>query len=100
MGHEDVVQRLDKLLAILQLAHHDAIEAGRAAIRADDLNAAILEAAAKRIAAGDLIRRARRARGAPSESTVKRRISALVGRGALERSGAGPSTAYQVTGLV
>lgn len=101
MADDEIVQRLDKVIAILQLTHHQDIEQGRARIWADDLNAAILQTAAKKTPAGELIKAARRlAKGSPSESTVKRRIAALVDRGALERSGAGPSTAYEATGLV
>jgi hypothetical protein len=35
-----------------------------------------------------------------SKRTIERRIGALVDQGALERIGAGPSTAYNATGLV
>jgi hypothetical protein len=100
MAEEEILQRLDKLIAILQLAHYEDIERGRARIRADELNAAILEAAAKKTPAGKLIAAARKAKGSPSESTVKRRIASLVDQGALERSGGGPSTASEATGLV
>lgn len=101
MADAEILRRLDKMLAILQLAHHDAIEQGRARIRADDLNAAILESAAKKIGGGDLVKAAQKgAKDKPSPSTIQRRVASLVDQGALERSGAGPSTAYEATGLV
>jgi len=101
MADEEVLRRLDKVIAILQLAHHEDIEQGRARILADDLNAAILDAAAKKTPSGQLLKAAQRsAKGTPSKATVQRRIAALVDQGALERSGAGPSTAYEATGLV
>jgi len=101
MADEEVLQRLDRIIAILQLANHADIEEGRERIRADDLNAAILEAASKETAAGKLIEAAQKAaKGSPSKPTVQRRIAALVDQGALERNGAGPATRYKVTGLV
>ena len=93
MADDEILRRLDRMIAILQLANHADIEEGRARIRADDLNAGILEAAAKEIAAGKLIDVARcGAKGSPSKPTVQRRIAALVDQGALERIGAGPAT--------
>jgi Fic family protein len=101
MADKEILQRLDRIIAILQLANHADIEEGRERIRADDLNAAILEAAVKEIAAGKLIEAAKRgAKGSPSKPTIRRRIAALVDQGALERIGAGPATRYKVTGLV
>lgn len=101
MVDQEIVRRLDKMLAILQLAYHEEIEQARARIRADDLNAAILEAAAKKMSAGDLTAAARAvATGSPSARTVARRIATLVDQGALEQSGAGPKVSYEATGLV
>jgi chorismate mutase len=100
MADEEIVQRLDKLIAILQLAHYEDIERGRARILADELNAAILEAAAKRTPTAQVVAAARKTKGSPSPATIGRRIASLVDQGALARSGAGPSTAYEATGLV
>jgi hypothetical protein len=100
MTDSEILERLDKMLAILQLAHYEQIESARQRIRMDGLNAAILDGASKRISAGGLIKKAEASAGGPSGSTVKRRIAALVDQGALDRSGAGPTTAYEATGLV
>lgn len=101
MEDREVIRRLDKMVAILQLAHHEQIEQARVRIRADELNAAILDAAVKRIAAGSLTAAVRKAvKKAPSERTVARRVAALVDQGALEQFGAGSKVFYQVTGLV
>lgn len=100
MSDSEIAQRLDKMIAILQLANYEDIERGRARIRSDKTNAAILEfAAAEKWPAGKLIQAVSKKTG-ESGSTVKRRIAGLVDQGALERSGAGPSTAYKATGLV
>jgi hypothetical protein len=54
MAEDAVVERLDRLTAILQLAHKDALDRARASIRADKVNAAILDGAKKWTAAGKL----------------------------------------------
>jgi DNA-binding transcriptional ArsR family regulator len=100
MTNEDIVRRLDKLIAILQLAHHEDIEGGRARIRQNETNAAILElTATQKAPAGKLIQAVKKKTG-ESERTITRRITSLVDQGALERSGGGPTTAYKATGLV
>jgi hypothetical protein len=101
MADEETLRRLDKMVAILQLAHHDEIEHARERIRSDDLNAAILDAAARKTPAGKLTTAARAAaKGSPSARTIQRRIASLVDQGALEQSGAGGSVSYEATGLV
>ena len=100
MTTEDIVARLDRTNAILQLAHYGSIVAARERIRSDKTNAAILElAAAETVKAGTLIAAVKEKTG-DSKATIGRRIGALVDQGALERIGAGPSTAYKATGLV
>ncbi|HVS28105.1 MAG TPA: hypothetical protein VHE14_01020, partial [Solirubrobacteraceae bacterium] len=91
--------RLDKIMAILQLAHYDSMDAARARIRADKTNATILGLATKESRAGTLIKAVKQ-KTAESESTIQRRIAMLVDLGALERLGGGPTTAYKATGLV
>lgn len=99
MTTEDIVARLDKLSGILQLAHYDAIEASRTRIRADKTNTAILDQAGETTPAGKLIKAVKQKTG-QSQSTIKRRIAALVELGVLEKSGGGPITSYRTTGLV
>jgi hypothetical protein len=97
--NEEIGRRLDTIIAILQLAHYDSIDAARARVRADKTNAAILALTAKESPAGKLIQAVKQKTG-ESESTIKRRIATLVDLGALERSGGGPTTAYKTTGLI
>jgi hypothetical protein len=97
--NEEIGRKLDKIIAILQLAHYDSFDAARARVRADKTNAAILGLAAKESPAGNLTKAVKLETG-ESDRTIARRIATLVDLGALERSGAGPTTAYKATGLV
>lgn len=99
MTNEEIGRRLDKIIAILQLAHYETIEASRATLRSDKTNATILGLTTKESPAGKLIQSVKQKTG-ESESTIKRRIATLVDLGALERSGGGPTTSYKATGLV
>jgi Fic family protein len=99
MMNDDVARRLDTVIAILKLAHHDEIETARATIRANKVDAAILDLAVEQKGAGELIAAVGR-KTKQSPSTIKRRLAELVATGVVERSGAGSSTAYRATGLV
>lgn len=98
-NNDDLAARLDRIAAILQLAHSDAIESARASIRADKVNAAILDATTKLTPAGKVAAEAKRKTG-QSPATIARRIAALIEQGALEKQGGGPATEYRATGLI
>jgi hypothetical protein len=99
MSDEGITQRLDRLIAIQQLVHRDALAAARASIREDKVNAAILDATADWVAAGRLkdsvIKKAKQ-----SKPTVERRIAGLVELGALDKRGSGGSVSYRANGLI
>lgn len=95
---DDILARLDKLVAIQQLVHRDALDAARTSIRSDSVNAAILDATTKLTPAGKVISAVKKKTG-QSPATVNRRIAGLVELGLVERHGAGPSTQYRATGL-
>lgn len=99
MTNEDIGRRLDTIIGILQLAHREAIENARTAIRDDKVNAAILDVATKWTPAGKL-RSAVKQKTKQSSATISRRLATLVDHGVLEKSGGGPTTAYRATGLV
>jgi DNA-binding transcriptional ArsR family regulator len=99
MTNEDIARRLDTIIAILQLANREEIESARSAIRADKVNAAILDATTKEIPAGKLMTTVK-TKTKQSPATISRRITALLEQGALEKSGGGRTTAYRATGLV
>ena len=95
----EILARLDKLVAIQQLVHREALDSARASIRADKVNAAILEATKRLTPAGDVVSEVKRKTG-QSAATINRRIGALMELGLVERQGAGPATQYRSTGLV
>jgi Fic family protein len=97
--NDDLAARLDRIASILQLAHSDAIGAARAAIRADKVNAAILDATTKLTPAGTVAAAVKK-QTKQSPATINRRIALLIEQGALEKHGAGPATQYRATGLI
>jgi Fic family protein len=100
MGTEDeILVRLDKLVAIQQLVHRDALESARSSIRSDKVNAAILDATVKLTPAGTVVSEVKSKTG-QSSATINRRIGTLMELGLVERQGGGPATQYRSTGLV
>jgi Fic family protein len=99
MTNEDIVRRLDTMIAILRLAHREEIEAARATIRADKARVALLDGATDWLAAGKLTS-AVKAQTGQSPATINRRISELLELGLLEKQGGGPATHYRSTGLI
>jgi hypothetical protein len=100
MADPEILERLDLMLAVLQLAHQDAIERAGEHIRKDPVNAAILEACADEwIAAGKLTKEVS-GRVKMSDRRVRDRIAALTTRRAIQRRGAGPAVEYRSMGLV
>lgn len=98
MADEEIVQRLDKVVAILQIAHADAIERTRTKIRGDKANAAILDTTAEWTAAARVQAAATKAGSA--RSTTSKKIADLIESGMLEKRGAGKSIEYRSTGLI
>jgi hypothetical protein len=97
--NEDVIERLDRLAAIMQLAYREQIDASRAAIRSDKVNAAILDSTKKLTPAAKLKATVMKKTGTGS-STFSDRVAALVELGLVEKEGGGKTTAYRVTGLI
>lgn len=101
MGDQDqVVERLDKMLALLRLAFADRIQVARDEVVSNPVNRAILERTTEGwVGAGDLTREVMKASG-QSNSGVRGRIAALVDSEILTKRGAGPKTEYRSTGLI
>jgi hypothetical protein len=99
MTDDQIIQRLDTIIAILQLAYRESIERSREQILADRVNAVILEMSVDWLPAGELTKAVSQKTG-QSQRTVTRRLTGLVGMRALDRRGAGSSTAYKTTGLI
>jgi Fic family protein len=98
-SNDEILERLDKLVAIQQLAHREALESARTSIRSDKVNAAILDATKKLTPAGKVIAEVKR-KTSQSPATISRRIAALLEEGVVEKQGGGPSTQYKATGLI
>src|SRR5437870_5616644 len=99
MTQDAVVERLDRLISVLQLAHADSIARVRAAIRSDKVNAALLDASTTWTAAVKLQTAVARETEA-SKRTIQERIADLVSRGLLEKRGATRTTEYRASGLI
>lgn len=98
--NDAVVERLDLMLAVLQLAHQDAIDGAAQRLRADPVNAAILDACADQwVPAGALTEAVMAAAGA-KDRTVQGRIAALVTKHAIQRKRSGSHVEYISLGLV
>jgi hypothetical protein len=99
MRDDVLVERLDKLIAITQLVHKDAIDRARERIFGDAANRAILESSTDWVPAGRLQAGVMKATG-QSQPTVKRRIADLVANGVLAKQGGGGNVSYKATGLI
>jgi len=99
MNNDAVVERLDRILSILRVAHADKIDELRSTIRNHPVDAAILDRALDWTPAGDLRKAVAKSAG-QSERNVNNRIGDLIALGALEKQGAGRATAYRSTGLI
>ena len=94
------MRRLDRIIAILQLAHRDEIEKARATVLGDPVNAAILEVVASGwVSAGDVKAGVVTATKQASR-TVERRLARLVTTGVLEQDGTGPKVRYRSAGVL
>ncbi|HZS30345.1 MAG TPA: hypothetical protein VFA37_03745 [Gaiellaceae bacterium] len=95
---EEIVERLDQVIALLKIAHADAIETARKRIRADKVYAAILDTAGKWSSAAKVHTAAKRKGSA--RSTTSRKIAELIELGLLEKQGGGKTLEYRATGLI
>lgn len=101
MNAEDaVVERLDLLVGILQLAFDREIDGARRRMRSDLLTQAILDACEDGYVASGELQRTLSTRLAVSERTVRARLGELAARRVLRQEGAGRNTSYRASGLV
>lgn len=96
---DEIVERLDQLIAMFALVNKETLEQAASDIRADKVNASILDAAEDWIIAGELTTSASNS-AKVSTRTVRNRIADLLTVGALKRDGSGPSVRYRSTGLI
>lgn len=99
MAEAEIISRLDRLIAVLELAHRDEIARARDEIRGDATYAEILRLSADEVRSGPLSKAVQQ-KTKQSPKTVQRRIGDLIELGALKRTGAGGNTKYKATGLI
>jgi hypothetical protein len=99
MNDDEIGRALNRIAAILQIAHRDAIEAERNALMEDKANKAIFKATASWAATAD-IEKAVVGSKAASRSTLFLRLADLTDRGLLERRKTSNTTEYRNSGLV
>ena len=98
--HEEVLERLDSLMALLALAHGEAIGRTREAVRSDPLNGAVLDACTDEwVQAGALVETVKAQTGR-SAATIRRRVAELAASNALRSRGATSNRAYRSRGIV
>jgi hypothetical protein len=96
---EEILRRLDRIQATLQLAFAPQLESAREAMREDDVSAAILDATEDWIASTNLQGKvARTTKKQPR--AVRDRLPRLVAEGILEARGTERRMEYRRTGLV
>jgi hypothetical protein len=97
---DEVVERLDRLIAMFALVNKTALTQASRELRADKVNAALLDATEDDwVAAGELATKVGADAGVSSR-TVRTRLAELLTAGALRRDGSGPSIRYRSTGLI
>lgn len=99
MSDDEIVERLDQLIAMFALANRDSLSQASREVRSDAVSAAILDAAEDWISAGELTKKIA-TEGKVSDRTVRNRISDLLTTRALKRDGSGPSVRYRSSGLL
>jgi hypothetical protein len=96
---EELVERLDKIAAILSLAFADEIESAKRRIRANQVADALLDAAEEWTQSGELQQRVA-ALTSKTTRTVRTEIAHLLSIGALTSQGPSNSPQYKSTGLI
>lgn len=97
---EEVIDRLDRLIAMFALVNSDALTQVAREVRSDKVNAALLDAAADDWVPAGALTEAVASTTKVSSRTVRTRIAELVAVGALKRTGSGPSIQYRSTGIL
>jgi hypothetical protein len=101
MSSDDaVIERLDRLIALVAIAHGDALARVREQVQKDPVDAAIMSAAAEDwVLSGDLQRQVSKATGV-APRTVLRAITDLSGGHLLISRGSGKLTSYRASGVI
>jgi hypothetical protein len=95
---DPVIERLDKLIALVSLAFAEPIGRARDAVRSNPAIAAILDASSEGWTPAAVVRDRAKAAGA-AESTTRKYVADLVAAGALRYRGATSTREYRSTGV-
>jgi hypothetical protein len=95
----EIIDRLDRIHAILSVAFAAELNEFRDRIRSDTVNAAILDAADDWVLSSDLQERVARQLSISTRS-VRDRFPALVAEGVLQPGGSEARPQYRATGLI
>lgn len=98
-GHEEIIERLDRIQATLALAFSEQIRAAGNEVRADRVNAAILDAAQDWIGTTALREKVGKQLSMTPRS-VRDRFPRLLAQGLLELRGSEKRPEFRSTGLV
>jgi hypothetical protein len=97
---DEIISRLDRIIAILHIAFKEQINESRNAIAGDQVSSAILaNTSGNWVDSGELQAQLIRETG-QSERTIQRRISDLIARRVLEQSGSGSRFRYRAVNFV
>ena len=98
-ANDEVITRLDRIIALLEIGFDQHIKAVRTQLRSDPVAAAILDLTHEDWISSGTIKRSVSKKSKVSEKTVQRAIATLVSGGALHAKGAGPSLSYRSSGI-
>lgn len=97
---EALLERLDRIASLLEVAFADRIQVARDELRADAVVAAVLDAIRDDwVSSGD-IKRSVSVSTSVSEKTVQRALAALLSRGAIRARGSGSTIIYRSVGFL
>jgi len=99
VADDEILRRLDRIEATLRVAFAPQLEQARAVIMADDVNAAILDAAHDWVPTSQLQQTVAKQTG-KGDRSVRDRFPQLIRQGALEVRGSEKRPEYRRTGLV
>lgn len=100
MMDQELADKLDTIIGLLNLAFAEPIQRARAAVLADPVNAAIVDALGPAPMDAGVLQAAVKAATTQSERTVARRLSDLVAQGMVVRAGSGARVQYRLSGLL
>lgn len=97
---DEVVERLDRIATLLVIGFADQIVRARNEVRADPVNAAVLDVVSENwVSSGDIKRKVSKSEEV-SERTVQRALATLAARGAVCARGTGANLSYRSAGVL